>query len=204
MVYIPTREQLYELVKARFRELHPSAPTRLSATSAADAEWRAEWMRVRDDVLGDEVNRIYWEQNHDAPHKIDPSNPDHDRFERAWLHIREQILSNQPDPAQADDTGVDMSYVRAAVHETLEQRLRLIHDDLHEDMRRFATYALEQIEQHARSIGGGQIWSLPSAIYESREHVSHRVDASADAWWDANTGALAGNINLVVTEPVSS
>ena len=95
---VPTREELYAKVNDWFAATHPDAPEALHPTSAEHAEWRREWLRLRDDLLNAETNRIYWEAYPTGPEKIDPSNPEHDAYEQAWLDIRRWILDNTPDP----------------------------------------------------------------------------------------------------------
>jgi hypothetical protein len=172
----PTREQLYAEVDDWFRSERPDAPAKFSKDAPEHEALRKEWVGIRDVILAEYVNRVYWEVYPDAPIKIDPADPAHDRYEKGWLEIRDQIMSAAPQPPVHEGER-DLSRIRASALEHIEYRLTEIREELHSDIR--AT--IETMVDNYRSaietgaIGPTDSWKSDLVEVISNEDPEHKV-----------------------------
>ena len=84
MADVPTLEQLYETVDDLYHEENPSAPHTIDPSLPDHEQWRDVWLAIRDRVLNNETNRVYWDTYPDAPVTIDPHNPEHAEYVKGW------------------------------------------------------------------------------------------------------------------------
>jgi hypothetical protein len=202
-MHTPTREELHQLVDQQYRAWWPDAPTRLNA-SAGHREWREKWRHVRDEVLNDEVNRLYWATQVDAPLKIDPDDRAHDRFQRAWLDIREQIMCNRPDP-DVDDGGIDPSYLRGGFNESIVGVREQLHPDVLERLERSVDVAILAVLD---AFDAGLIPS-DGSYWESPDPIQLRSDTDPQhgvrAWPKAThrDGQLFGHFSTLIDNPLT-
>jgi hypothetical protein len=197
---IPTREELYEAVDREFRSSFPDAPLKLSR-SGAHAEWRTNWLIMRDWLLNDTVNRVYWERYPDAPLKIDPENPDHNPYVNGWLEIRDAIMSSSPLPPEDDDDErggdreIDMSHVRADLNQILIDLLPQIDSEYHDDLRDSFEHALGEI-RFAAEVGtllpGGDSWRSEEIVVGTAEGgFAYRI--VLQGFWEGGVLRAASN-----------
>jgi hypothetical protein len=172
----PTREQLYAEVDDWFRSERPDAPATFSKDAPEHAELRKEWIGIRDVILAEYVNRMYWELYPDAPVKIDPADPAHQRYEQAWLQIRDQIMSAAPMPP-VHEGELDLSRVRASCFELMAYSWPQIREELHSDLR--ATVET-MVDAYRSAIEEGRIapdasWKSDVVEIVSNEDPEHKV-----------------------------
>jgi hypothetical protein len=197
---IPSRDELYGEVDKLFREKHPSAPARLSRTSATHAEWRRDWLEMRDVLLNAVVDRIYWQRHPQAPLQIDPNDPEHDAYRQYWLDIRGAIMGNAPEPEDRDGDGladVDVSGVRARYDYVIETHAVLYgRDDLAVPVREFSERALGYA---AAAAAGGDSMGELDGIWEYGEEIraegqGETLWVTAKVWWEGPT--LSGDLEI--------
>jgi hypothetical protein len=172
----PTREQLFGEVDAWFSSQRPDAPATFSKDSPEHAALREEWVGIRDVILAEYVNRVYWELYPDAPIKIDPDDPAHDRYERGWLEIRDKIMSAAPQPP-VNEGALDLSRVRASCLEHIEYRMDEIRDELYSDLR--ATVET-MVDNYRTGLNDGTVaaddqWRSGVVVVTSNEDPGHAV-----------------------------
>jgi hypothetical protein len=112
MADIPTTEDLYAKVDEMFRSMYPDAPTRLDPNIATHKDWIKSWAWLKESILADEANRVYWATYPDAPTQIDPGNPDHLPYVEAWNAIAEAIRTNG-EMVTGASSFIDYSHVTA-------------------------------------------------------------------------------------------
>lgn len=168
----PTREQIYAEVDEMFRREHPMALP-LTRDGKDDEPLRREWLSMRDWVLNEHVNRVYWEMYPDAPVKIDPDNPAHDQYERGWIEIRDRIMSLAPQPP-INDGEIDLSHVRSSALEHLEIVLYQIRPELHSDLRATIETFVMRYAEHVQD-GGNDSWESDVVEIPSNEDPEHKV-----------------------------
>jgi hypothetical protein len=172
----PTREQLYAEVDAWFRSERPSAPAKFSKDAPEHAELRKEWIGIRDVILAEYVNRVYWELYPDAPIKIDPDDPAHDRYERGWLEIRDRIMSAAPQPP-VHEGELDLSRVRASCLEHIEYVMDQIREELYSDLRATVETMVDNYRTAIDTgvIGATDSWTSDVVEVVSNEDPEHKV-----------------------------
>ena len=148
-----------------------SAGTRRSTRSSASSG-----LAIRDVILAEYVNRLYWELYPDAPIKIDPGDPAHDRYEKGWLELRDQIMSNAPQPP-INDGELDLSRVRADAFELMAYSLPQIREELYQDLR--ATVET-MIDTYRTALRDGRVapddhWKSDLVEIASNEDPQHKV-----------------------------
>ena len=177
---MPSRDELYARVDEDFRVEFPDAPARLHATSAEHADWRREWLVIRDDLLNAEVNRLYWDRYPGAPHQIDPENPAHREFQEGWWEIRTEILANAPEPADGGDGPAadepDFSFARAGIYQAVVSLQEALPPSMKDPLDVYVETAYEQAQ---------------SAVLDG--------SATKTAWWGPETAITAPDEELTVT-----
>jgi hypothetical protein len=191
MVDWPTREELYAQVDEWFRRDHPDAPARLSADAPGHAEWREDWLRMRDVLLDEIVNRAYWDMHPDAPIKIDPDNPAHERYEAIWLALRQAILVNAPEPP-LDAGEIDVSQLRSMCYELVAYRWDEIREELHSDIRATIETMIDNYVTAVRDGTAPNIWESGIVELTSNEDPDHKVKIQLHAMFyqGHHTGGL--------------
>ena len=172
----PTREQLYAEVDDWFRSERPDAPATFSKDAPEHEALRKEWIGIRDVILAEYVNRVYWELYPDAPIKIDPADPAHDRYERGWLEIRDQIMSAAPQPP-VHEGELDLSRIRASCLEHIEYRLDEIREELHSDIRATVETMVDNYRTALRdgTVSSDDQWRSGVVEITSNEDPGHAV-----------------------------
>jgi hypothetical protein len=202
-----SRTELYERVDARFREVHPNAPARLDAHSEAQAQWRTDWIKIRDHMLNEEVDRVYWDRYPDAPLQIDDHNHDHQKYKRAWLEIRDEVMFNAPEPGDvtlgpvgAGSDEIDLSYVRSGVYESLVEELPTLKPELHDEIHSSLETAIAAVGKAAEGgLIGPNGWESPT--YSVRDGMSeHGASFSVRAWYD--NAILTGGLSMTIDYPL--
>lgn len=149
MANIPTREELYAEVDRLFRQDFPDAPDQLSRNRPEDEWYRDAWLAIRDKVLYSITDEVFFDGAPGAPYPLDPDNPDHDSYVREWIDIRDAIMNNAPLPpvGDIDDPAhvVDMHFVRQGIEESMARLLDTMPPDVHDEIRRVADSAPDQI-----------------------------------------------------------
>jgi len=190
MTNIPTRDELYKLVDDDFHMYYPDAPQRLSKR---DTEWIAKWNEVCHSKLNDETNRVYWAENPDAPQKLDDS-PEWERYRKAWIEIRDQIMSNQPGPELNDDE-VDLSYARAGVTRFYLNSEGQLLPDMKERVWPRLDAMLDEVERAVKNHevpDNGNTWQVPKETITSELDSNQQVEFAVYVWF--HDGYLDGSI----------
>jgi hypothetical protein len=88
---IPTREEMLAAVEEVFRGQHPGAPEHLDADDPDQADLRAAWIDIRDDIVNRWTDDAFFELFPGAPRRLDPNDPSHSLYVDYWLDIRDRI-----------------------------------------------------------------------------------------------------------------
>jgi hypothetical protein len=187
----PTREQIYARVDELFRMEYPDAPAQLSATDPGHANWREAWLRYRDVVVNDVVDRAYWDEHPDAPVQIDPNNPDHQRYQATWLALRELILSNTPEPP-LEAGEVSASDLRNNCLELISYSWDQIRTELHSDIRATVETMIDSYLTAVRDGTAPDQWLSERVVLTSNEDPEHKVHLQVRAfhYQGRHTGGL--------------
>jgi len=87
---VPTRTELHTEVDRQFHKRHPEAPKRLDDGDPAQATLVKEWLELRDAVVNEWTDRVFFERFPTAG-KLDPDDPRDEKLIEYWLDIRNQI-----------------------------------------------------------------------------------------------------------------
>lgn len=183
-----SRTELYQRVDSMFHEAHPNAPERLTRSSD-HASWRESWIFLRDRLLDEEVNRVYWARHPDAPVKLDADSSEHEQWREAWRGIWEEVMRNAPEPEDVelqnavDDVGnLDLSYLKAAVREQLVDRRNDIDPNIFEQVVDLADTLADEVGAEAMRAGtvDGEWSSRPVQVTGRGEH---RLEFRIVGWW---------------------
>lgn len=189
-----SRTELYEQVNDWFYQSFPDAPRPLGRN--APAYLRERWIELRDKLLNEEVNRVYWARYPEAPIELDATSPEWEGWRRAWLDIRDEIMANAPEPEDVEahnavsETGeLDLPHIKATIREwfidfyndptqhmdvlmdTVEEWIRVA-DELAEDVGR---QAMASHDAHGR-------WTSPERVVE---HGGLRARIEVTGEWGA-------------------
>jgi hypothetical protein len=206
MIHVPAQDELYERVEESFYRYFPDAPRPLT-TSASDAVWRTRWFSTRDQILQEEVHRVYRGVYPDAPADTypgdsDPGDGGHDTHQQAWNDIRDSIMNNAPRPVLAADRDeVDTSDLRLHLDEALRACLSQLPADLRPVVEGYAeatvTEAVGRIKAGTLVAGGDH-----HDIYYP-ERVSSQ-DPQRTVWAASRIliedGRLTGNMGIYITD----
>jgi hypothetical protein len=183
-----SRTELYQRVDQAFYERFPDAPRTLKASSKP--EWREWWIKERDRQLNEEVNRVYWARYPDAPTQLDETSPEWENWRISWKNIWVELMDNAPEPedmqlqnAVSDDGQLDLSYLKAAIRETLvkyEKAGEILPDTLTDVLT-----AADQLadEVGAQTMKDGTVDGRGSPRGGDRGRGRHKVEFTVMAWW---------------------
>jgi hypothetical protein len=200
-----SRTELYQRVDFAFYQAFPDAPRTMKAGSKP--EWREWWIKERDRQLNEEVNRVYWARYPDAPTQLDTRSPEWEPWRISWKNIWQELMDNAPQPedvqvqnAVSDDGKLDLSYIKAAIRETLvkhENDGYILPDTL--------TEVLVAADQLAAEVGAMAMQAdTVHGVWESREAVvlgrgTHKVMFTVRGWWDSHY--FTGDIGFIMMTP---
>jgi outer membrane protein OmpA-like peptidoglycan-associated protein len=100
---VPTRTELHAEVERLFRPQHPAAPQKLDPKDPKQAEFVKAWIAIRDDVLNEWTNKVFFEHFPNAG-KLDPTDPGDQELIGYWRDIRDQIRDDK-EPRHNWDAG---------------------------------------------------------------------------------------------------
>ena len=161
-----------------------------------------------EELLYQEVDRIYWDAYPTAPATIDPNDPDHQQWVHAWNEIKHAIWSNAPamdlPPATYDD--LDTSYLKADLMSACEDYKRQVYGDLWPFLD---AYVEARIAAAVELVQTGQLGPNKPAddsvttIYwpeqESFSHTEQKMSVVSNVWF--RDGVLRGNFTADITNP---
>lgn len=204
-----SRTELYQRVNQQFYDEYPDAPPKLRADSPA--ELRTGWIRIRDRMLEEEVNRVYWARYPQAPVELDASSPEWEIWRQSWNRIKEEVMENVPAPedvelqnAVSDEGELDLTYLRAALRETLVDvsRQGYIRADTLDLV--IAEADVLAVEVGALAMQAGTV----HGVWQSRTVTvtgpwDDTVEFAVKGWWDSHyfTGELSGPDNVIRYDP---
>ena len=87
---VPTTADLNAEVDRQFHEEHPEAPAQLDSNDPSEADLVAAWVAIRDSVVNDWTDKVFYEF-FPAAGKLDPNSPADQQLIDYWLDIRNQI-----------------------------------------------------------------------------------------------------------------
>ena len=88
---IPTRDEMLAAVEAAFRPQHPQAPEHLDPDDPDQADLRAAWIEIRDEIVNRWTDDAFFELFPGAPRHLDPNDASHSLYIDYWLDIRDRI-----------------------------------------------------------------------------------------------------------------
>jgi hypothetical protein len=176
MADVPTLEQLYETVDDLYHEENPSAPHTIDPSLPDHEQWRDVWLAIRDRVLNNETNRVYWDTYPDAPVTIDPHNPEHAEYVKGWNDIRARIYGNQlMPPSERSDRQTDLdaglSFIRSEIFEAFAEMLKSCPDAMKDEVGAWAESLVTEVMKamHDRQITPGEEWTGHTVKVEDNE-----------------------------------
>jgi hypothetical protein len=127
----------------------------------------------------------------DAPIKIDPNNPAHERYEAIWLALREAILVNAPEPP-LEAGEIDVSQLRSMCYELVAYRWDEIREELHSDIRATIETMIDNYVTAVRAGTAPNIWLSDVVELASNEDPEHKVKLRLQAFFyqGRHTGGL--------------
>jgi hypothetical protein len=78
-------------VEASFRPQHPEAPYHLDPDDPDQADLRAAWIEIRDEIVNRWTDDAFFELFPSAPQRLDPNDASHSLYIDYWLDIRDRI-----------------------------------------------------------------------------------------------------------------
>jgi hypothetical protein len=206
MPVFPTREELYERADTAFYSVHPDAPRPLN-DDPTNVVWAVKWNAIVERLLYEESDRIYWDAYPSAPTRIDPENPEHQRWVAAWNEIRDAIWKDAPIMRMEDDVAdVDTSYLRADMTGNLEYYRSKLYEDLWPWLDGYIEARLTSAVELVKT---GRLWegmpdnpSVTTEVWPERESVSRpeqKISALSNVW--ILNGVLRGNFEVEITKP---